>query len=408
MSIGIAGARIAKRRSVVSRAISGLDIKNKEFVCIVLYTIGLFGLEFEALGLLRYSMYAIPPVFIFLSFFSHNRSMSRRDNLYVCVLVYVAIVALSLVAGEGPNETAFRDISIIAGYLLIYAEGWIPQRRHIDFLLVASTVLFAIKLIASGKSFGINLLVSASINETYDDFESFLGIVYLFYCIRYERNWRMAAALALFILGGKRIALGAFAAGAAFIFVASRALAGRQRATRLAFLCLLAMICALGANFVRIVEYAFDTLPQLASYEMEEFMAGRFTLGSAIIRMYEAKNFFASTFGSGPSTADAIIVAMQNNITLAHDDWLKILYDYGYVGSIVFVYIYYRIFRYDIWTMGLALANAIIMVTDNVLIYMFYQIPLLIIYSSFKSFGDVPACTVFQLMQENTRRIRIG
>jgi hypothetical protein len=76
--------------------------------------------------------------------------------------------------------------------------------------------------------------------------------------------------------------------------------------------------------------------------------------------------------GFGPGAADAIVenyTILQN----PHNDWLKILFDYGAIGFVaIHSILFANLARHRLGLM-IYIYTATLMVTDNVFIYMFYH-----------------------------------
>ena len=79
--------------------------------------------------------------------------------------------------------------------------------------------------------------------------------------------------------------------------------------------------------------------------------------------------------GAGAATATTTIVT-QGTLVNPHNDWLKIRVDYGVVGSALITLMLALVFSSSVIGSVLAVMNGVIMMTDNVTIYMFYQFPL--------------------------------
>ena len=107
---------------------------------------------------------------------------------------------------------------------------------------------------------------------------------------------------------------------------------------------------------------------------LEEVLLGRYRISSELTRNMEERSTFETLFGSGAGAANATAtIVTDGTLTLPHDDWLKVSYDYGIVGSIALTIFLARMFSANAVSASLLLTSAIIMITDNVLGYLFYQ-----------------------------------
>lgn len=92
-------------------------------------------------------------------------------------------------------------------------------------------------------------------------------------------------------------------------------------------------------------------------------------------------------FGHGPGTASELISSLYPNIAHPHNDYLRLIHDFGFIGAglffagiaIILVKLVVNAFRSDsaiLWSGSILLASIlVVMVTDNVVIYGFVMFP---------------------------------
>ena len=114
----------------------------------------------------------------------------------------------------------------------------------------------------------------------------------------------------------------------------------------------------------------------------------------------------APWFGKGAGSASAHLADLFDNITHPHNDYLRILHDYGVAGLVLFLYALVRVGRlcWRTWahtrqllqrrlslTAALALtAIAMMMVTDNTFVYVFVMAPLGMLLGATVGLGGIP------------------
>lgn len=338
----------------------------------ILYTVWLLG-EVEILSPLRYGIYLIPIVITYNAI-NTNRNFYDIKNTFPVLLLYIFILMLMPFGKAHYSVLTIRDGVIISGYLIVYVLAPPARLIHFKYLLYSTFAAFIFLFFYSGSNYQFVIFTSASTSGSYDGQESFLCLIYAFVFLQKAKKLESFLAIALCVLAGKRIALMGLCAGLLSILLFYYF----RKTAKIAFCCLVFLISVTGIGFAFVVETAFNSLSFLQGYNIEEFMVGRYVMGSALSKSLFDQDFSTWIFGSSAGAADNFIIslAFDSGVTNAHDDWLKIFYDYGFAGYIIYLSIFFLIFRKNIWTMGLGVATSVVMVTDNVLIYFFFQFPL--------------------------------
>lgn len=339
-------------------------------ICIFLFTLWQIA-GIQQFGILRYAVYFIPIV-IMLYALNTDRRFPDLNKKFIILLLYIVVLMLMPFGKASYSSLTLRDALIIISYLIIYILAPSAKLIHFKYLLYSTLAIFIYLFFSFGSRFQFAFLTSASIGGSYDGQESFLALIYIFIFMQRGKKLEALAAIALCILAGKRIAAIGSCAGLFFILLVYPF---RDR-SKIIFLCVISVISVIGICFALVVETAFNSLSSLQGYNIEEFMAGRYAMGLALSKNLVGQEFLTWIFGSSAGAADNFIISLDLGITNAHDDWLKILYDYGLAGYLIYLSIFFLIFRKNIWTMGLGVATSVVMVTDNVLIYLFFQFPL--------------------------------
>ena len=128
---------------------------------------------------------------------------------------------------------------------------------------------------------------------------------------------------------------------------------------------------------IYITQYSYESLRM--TVPIEEIMLGRYAIGSEMTRAIDNRSPVESLIGFGPGGADALATLVSaGTLKEPHNDWLKILYDYGILGSIAITAFIALVFSTSATGAVIAIANAILMTTDNVLIYLYYQFPIVL------------------------------
>ena len=136
-------------------------------------------------------------------------------------------------------------------------------------------------------------------------------------------------------LGGKRVGLLAILGGvAAFYLFRKIATLKEKGSSFIVLLVLLAMINVSALNSIAISEYVYESLH--TGTHIEEIMLGRYAMGLAINHVMDSQSTVELLVGFGAGSAsDLADRILQGVVSLPHNDWLKIMFDYGILGSIV-------------------------------------------------------------------------
>jgi hypothetical protein len=354
------------------------------------YLVGYAGYCFEdGLGVLRYLIYAIP-VLLIASFMLQEGASTTNRSAVSFFLAYLALASVSYLTGVQDGDFALRNFTIIALIIGCFIPVIDVSAAQIRFLFLCSLVyLFLAYWLAGGG--GIRILhilengTGSAFEAGYDnDQGGLLGPLYAAFFYAIGSKLEFLLALVMSILGGKRVAIVAVFVGcfAAILFRNVTALK-RRRNRFVVLLGALSVVNLVASNLTSISENVYRSLN--IGVSIEEVMLGRHVIGTEADRAMATRSFTKSLFGSGPGSADALASLVSGGtLTEPHNDWMKILYDYGIAGSLVMTTCMAMLFSASATASVIALTTATLMSTDNVLIYLYYQFPivLMVAYSA--------------------------
>ena len=189
-------------------------------------------------------------------------------------------------------------------------------------------------------------------------------------------------ALIMSILGGKRIGFAALLVGIVATYLFRRlAILQKRRNRVLTLLIALASINVTALNLATIAGHIYSDA------HVEQVMNGRYAVSNELERVMKNRSWRKSITGSGPGSALALIERISE-MTHPHNDWLKVNFDYGILGSTLLMIFMASIFSSSRTGPGIALATGVIMMTDNVIIYLYYWFPIVLML---RLFGAVRA-----------------
>jgi hypothetical protein len=337
----------------------------------ILYGIAYVALEqLFGLGDLRYLMYFFPIVLLGLAV--RNSNIHLSTNRLVFIMLFVIYAAAF---GNFHDVDFYRNVILISACLFCFVPKIEVRPGIIDAIFVSIVIVFIVKAFYYGISnFGIDILTSSSLEGVYDGDEGLLGVIFSAHYYMKGSVLGTVASVALTVLGGKRISVGAISLG----FVVFHVLRSWQNFEsyrgRFGLMLVAVSIINLTSLFLtQIVVQVFDLLN--IDLEIERFFAGRFYLSQEVGWELNNKTAWQLLFGSGAGACDSFVSFLtRGDIDRTHNDWLKLYYDYGTIGSISFTIFFAGLFAKSVKTSALGIVVAVIMMTDNVLIYAYFQI----------------------------------
>jgi hypothetical protein len=359
-------------------------------IALGIYLVGYAGYSFEGMfEPLRYVIYLVPLLLIGAAMLQRSPMMSNKPA--VAFLVgYLAMALISSLTATKGNEFYLRNFVIITLITLTFIPIVRVTAAQIRFIFICSLVFLILAYLQSGSG-SIRLLrmlkdgSGSALEAGFDNNQGGLvGAPYAVFLYAIGAKFYFLLAFIMSVLGGKRVGIAAILVGIVATTVFRNVAALKQPRYRfLALASVLATINLVAANLTAISEYWHQIL--YTGVHIEEVMLGRYAIGQEIETAIATRPFIESLFGSGPGGADTLASIVSDGVlTQPHNDWLKILYDYGIVGSIAMTVLMALVFSTSATGSVLAITSATMMSTDNVLIYLFYQIPiaLMVAYSA--------------------------
>ena len=311
----------------------------------------------------RHIIYALP-VFLVAVYLVLNRTRARLDGSALVALGLYAVAALaSLAVNLHLTFLAQRDLLIIGSYIVIFCLYMEAPAAIADVLLVALAVGMVIETEHRGIGADINFAASQGLVESILAFP--LGALLIYYLN--ARRWGRALLTAiLFLIAFKRIALLGVAAAVALDFL-TRPLS--QTAARRVFFAAVIAACVVALTTLTV----FNELANMLGVDNGNAVSlGRSSIATELWSKFSAVGAVHWVFGSGPAAADSWVIQMLTSVTNPLNDWLKILIDYGAFGLVLWHGILARLYPRSRLGNQLYLYGAILMITDNTIIYLFY------------------------------------
>src|SRR6266436_8578323 len=352
-------------------------------IACAVYLVGYAGYCFgESLGSLRYLVYAVPPILV--ASLTLQSSPTSNKAATVFFLTYLSLAPLGYLTGVKDTDFFFNNFIIMVLIIVSFVPTINVGIEHIRVVFLCSLAYFflAYSLTEHGGVRLFQILESGTgsgLEDGYDNHQGgLLGPIYAVFLYAIGAKIQFLLALVMSLLGGKRIGVIAILVGLASIFLFRKAAALKIRRNRFIFLlATLGVINIAGSNMFYLSQYSYESLRM--TVPIEEIMLGRYAIGSEMTRIIDSRSAVESLIGFCPGGADALATLVSSGtLKEPHNDWLKILYDYGILGSIAITAFIALVFSTSATGAVIAIASAILMTTDNVVIYLFYQFPIVL------------------------------
>jgi hypothetical protein len=282
-----------------------------------------------------------------------------------------------------------RDSLIFASFLVPFLFPHRFESRHIKALFGVEAVAYLLWIDASRwNRFFIDLFASRSFSEY--DMGLFFGLFFLWFL--YRKDWAgTGIALFILILVSKRaVYLGLVLPVIWWLFSGRVEALRRPEVRQRVLLSLYALLLVFSFFVVDSLTAFVHGFLQRGDIQIDHLLNGRAFVLDFTTFSYAHSDWFSQLFGRGAGQLDASI-SLYRPVFWAkyypepsnpHNDFLKILFDYGAVGTLGFAVFMTRWFsRTRIGTL-LFLYSLVLYFFDNSLIHLYYNLIAMIICQS--------------------------
>lgn len=350
-------------------------------IAVLWLTLSIHIAEATASSDIRLVIYALPLIVLALAAFP-KAGVRFSPSGRVVFLGVAATLALALLGNLRWDNFAMRNSVFVLMCFSLLTLRTYPREWHLAVALLTmlsgTLVLYLVRGGPSptddGGTFSTGLM------------ESSYGLAAAAICVYYfnRRNllWGFLA-LAIAILLFKRTAiLGAFTFGVFPLFLPSSV-----RNMRLPFPLLAAtsgLIAFAGLQANRIAEWLHHILD--LSLSVNAYTLGRFAYNSTLEAVMGDASLLQRIFGLGPGAAErqlSLTFGVNGVVNIQpHNDFLRILFDYGWCGLTIFIIGLCWIFRSTPLLQKVLLFQMLLFLTDNTLVYLFHFVVLGLILSA--------------------------
>ena len=316
----------------------------------------------------KYILYTLPLSLGGAYLYCNNGILRWNRPAVVSLGLYLVVALTAMIVNSSYGFLAFRDLAIVGGYLFLFTLWFRAPASTADYCLMVLTAGMLIEGATDGIGESVDLFGSNGILESTLAFP--IGAVLLYYLHTGQRGRTVLASILLF-LAFKRIAFLGVATAVAFDFVVFSRFVPRYLVRFSAF-CLVFTLSMAALFSSQIFEYVATWL-DLQATNANSISLGRYEIAVKLWGGLEGRPILGWLLGTGPGAADAVVGAEFAPLQNPHNDWLKVLYDYGIIGFFGIHYILFRTLGEHRLGLMLYVYSATLMMTDNIFIYMFYH-----------------------------------
>jgi hypothetical protein len=368
---------------------NGATSRQAVWVACGVYLVALLGYFFDSKYLysLRYIIYATPLILVGSLFYKRMPKSNTSAKAYF--LMYLSMGFIGYLIGIQNLGFFISEFIIMALVALCFVPLIDVSKTQLRVIFLFSAACLFLSYFFSEHQ-GLRLLemfeksgiISDRDQSGFNHEAGLVAPIYTVFFFAVGAKIEFTLAVIMSVFGGKRIALAAILVGVVALYLLRRVAFLQNRGSRvLVLLVALAAINIAAVNLVSIADYAYSEVGP--DRDIDELMMGRYAIGAEIGRAMENRSWLQSIIGSGVGSASTLTTWVSDDVTTPHNDWLKIIFDYGILGSSLITIFMALIFSSSRTGTAIALATAVIMMTDNVLIYVYYQFPiaLMVAYS---------------------------
>lgn len=338
----------------------------------------------------RHIIYTLPFLSLVLAITLADRGrLLLHKPFAVACLAFGAATFMSIIVNANASFEVIRNVLIVLGSMMIF----LPQFRVLPQAVKLLVGIFALSMACSavfkGVSANADLVGSQGVLEHPAAFP--LGILTLYFWRMKSYKWS-ALSFVLCFLAFKRIALLALLVSLAVDFITrlvSHSEAGLRRKTAVAALLVLIGSAALAFSFDEVIVFVIRTFD--IDMSANQFSLGRYFYALLVDHHMAAQGEIQWLFGNGPGFADTLITLEEQSEGRLHNDYKKILLEYGVVGSVIFFAALYRLYGTNRDGYLILVNIALIYVTDNAFQFIYYYFTCFMVLRAFVDHGPTAA-----------------
>ncbi len=333
-------------------------------------------------------IYFLPVIYlgiVFLSSRYSSREKVKLDlNIGIGILLYLLMVFLSMGASfwNIKVEPALRDVLIFLSPLILFLPHVRFKMVHVKVLFISSILSYVawVGLESFNLEFSFRILTSNYNSNSEFHNGIIFGGFFLVFLDRKKWLWALIALGVIFLTGKRAIFLGLLPAiGVYYIFLVPTKLNLDKAFVGLTTWLYFLSFLLVGYFLLEVSQWFIDQIDPNGSLTVNRFLMGREKFIFGLRREMESASVFIDLFGHGPGQADFYLMehvrpdwVNKGKPVNPHNDSLKLIFDYGWIGSSLFFGVLYSFYIKSRAGILMFLYTIPLFLVDNSLIFIYY------------------------------------
>lgn len=324
------------------------------------------------------------PLIQAISIKRRDESLRFEPNMLVSLGLYLFLVLIGLGLNYSQIEYGnfIRDVLIILSPLIVFAFQMQFSEKHIKWLFVA-TVISYFAWVGFAMEFDFSFSFIQSNYNLASEFHNgvIIGCFFVFFLSRKRFLWAAMALLLIFMSGKRSIFLGVVPALAVwYLFFLPFKVYKNTHLTALILLLYFGAFYAVGVNFDVFSKWFLDFSGLDARVSLDRFLMGREIFIIYLKNQIADSEWLQYVFGYGPGQADIFLyeearpdwMSEARKSVNPHNDFLKLRFDYGLVGSLLLFIVFYSSYVRSKMGIQMFLYTIPLFLVDNSFIFIYY------------------------------------
>lgn len=326
----------------------------------------------------RWAIYALPAISLLFWFILAGEGKLKIDGRYFGAAIVYGLVVLVSSFNAYISYISIQEVLFILGALIVFIPKFTITANMITVLLLSnfSAMVGQYFLRGFGERFTLDLSQSYGLLE--NSFGVTIAAIAIYYFAR-KKTWFLILALVLVVASFKRIAILGFLVAASyllFIWFLRRGRMSDDRVNRISvFVAVFALIPIwyVSFQFTNVVEYLYYDLGFFD--DLVSSTGGRYVMMQHAENTIQYRGFWGWVFGSGPGSSTFWVKGLHlSGFPFLLNDWMRILFDSGFLGFLTWTYLTLRIFASNYAALSIFIYSSIIAITDASFMYFVFMV----------------------------------
>lgn len=347
-----------KRRELETNGIK-IFLEYQWIYCWILFSFSVLWLLLPA-SYPRFFIYLLPFLLVSLYLWSKKKPIFSSS---VIIFIFFNLFALfMLFLNQEISLSNLRDLALISLGILPYLLRLTFKRKQLLFLFISLSILGLIDVFVRFEQIDRWDFV-----KSISPFESNISLVIGAFSgsiALYPSRFRRLIPLLITILFFKRIAI----FGAAIIYFLSL-LNIKRSFQKIVAIALIITGMLFSLSQVEI----YNTLSK-SNINIDAFTMGRYNLSKVFLDEISTMKPLNILFGKGVGSSRLLALEATNGkLDLPHSDYLRLIYEFGFIGTLLYVFIIYKSLSNLPNGRFVMMYLSILFITENILIYPVYH-----------------------------------